>query len=265
MDNEPLLAEREANVCTLTLNRPEKKNSLSPYLVKVLLQNLRELATDENVRALVIRGAGSEAFCSGYDIKSLPNKQSDDFQKEIKTLNPVESVFQAIINFPYPVIGMINGAALGAGCELAVCCDLRIAADDIRMGMPAAKLGIVYPWRGLQRFIQVIGLRSTKEVFFTGRFYQGARLKEMGLADYLVPRPELETFTYGLAAEIGANAPLALKGTKRVLNLLLRSVIPEKSNMAEAQSLAEQSFLSEDLKEGRQAFIEKRKPRFQGK
>lgn len=265
MDDKQLLVERKGNVCTLTLNRPGKKNSLSPGLIQDILQNLQILAADGDVRVLVIRGFGSEAFCSGYDIRSLPNKQSDDFKEEMKGLNPMESVFQAIVNFPYPVIAMVNGVAFGAGCELTICCDLRVAADDIRMGMPPAKLGIVYPWSGLQRFIQVIGIGSTKEMFFTGRFYKGKRIKEIGLVDYLVPRSDLETFTYGLAQEIGANAPMALKGTKRVLNLLLRSARPGKSDIAEAQSLAEQSFLSEDLKEGQLAFIEKRKPRFQGK
>lgn len=265
MNSQQLLLERKGNVCTLTLNRPEKKNSLSPDLIQAILEHLQILAADAEVRVLVIRGFGSEAFCSGYDIKSLPNRQSADFNEEMKALNPVESVFQAIVNFPYPVIAMVNGFAFGAGCELTICCDLRVAADDIRMGMPPAKLGIVYPWSGLQRFIQVLGLGSTKEMFFTGRFYRGERLREIGLIDYLVPRSELETFTYGLAEEIGANAPLALKGTKRVLNLLMKASQPAQSDIAEAQSLAEQSFLSEDLKEGQQAFIEKRKPKFSGK
>ena len=263
--NKLLLIEKNKNICTLVLNRPEKKNSLSPKLVETLLDSFEKLAADETVRAVVIRGFGNQAFCSGYDIRSLPTQLSDDAREKLKTLNPVETLFKTIVNFPFPVIAMINGVAFGLGCELSVCCDIRIGADDIRMGMPPAKLGLVYPWSGLQRFIQVIGLRSTREMFYTGRTYEGKRLKEIGLVDYLIPRQELEDFTNQMAAEIAANAPLALKGTKRVLNLLLNSSQPHQNSIQEAESLVEGTFLSEDLKEGRLAFLEKRKPKFKGK
>ena len=265
MGSKLLLIERNKNVCTLVLNRPEKKNSLSPELVELLLQTLNELSADDRIRAVVIRGAGDNAFCSGYDIRSLPTQLSEDVREKLKTLNPVESLFKTIVNYPYPVIAMINGMAFGAGCELSICCDIRIGADNIRMGMPPAKLGLVYPWTGLQRFIQVIGLKSTREIFFTGRIYDGIRLKEIGLVDYLVPRDELKTFTYQMAEEIAANAPLALKGTKSVLNLLLETVQPDKSSMQEAESITETAFGSEDIREGQLAFLEKRKPTFKGK
>ena len=160
---------------------------------------------------------------------------------------------------------MLNGVAFGAGCELSICCDIRIGADDIRMGMPPAKLGLVYPWSGLQRFMQVIGLKSTREIFFTGKTYQGQRLKDIGLVDDLIPRQELEGHTDRLAAEIASNAPLALKGTKRVLNLLVNSSQLLAGSLQEAESLTEASFLSKDLQEGQRAFLEKRKPKFQGK
>jgi len=263
--NKLLSIEKNKNICTLVLNRPEKKNSLSPELVDTLLDRFEELAADDTVRVVVIRGFGNQAFCSGYDIRSLPTQLSDDVREKLKTLNPVETLFKTIVNYPYPVIALINGVAFGAGCELSVCCDIRIGADDIRMGMPPAKLGLVYPWSGLQRFIQVIGLKSTREIFYTGRTYEGKRLREIGLVDYLIPRQELEDFTYQIAAEIAANAPLALKGTKRVLNLMLNSLQPPDHCQKEAESITEAAFLSEDLKEGRLAFLEKRKPKFKGK
>jgi enoyl-CoA hydratase/carnithine racemase len=259
-----LLTERDKNVCTLVLNRPEKKNSLSPELVETLLNTFEKLAADETVRAVVIRGFGDQAFCSGYDIRSLPTRLSDDVREKLKTLNPVETLFKTIINFPFPVIAMINGVAFGAGCELSACCDIRIGADHIRMGMPPAKLGLAYPWTGLQRFIRVLGLRNTRELFYTGRPYEGKRLKELGLVDYLLPAQDLETFTRQMAAEIAANAPLAVKGTKRILNLLLDSSQPPEHFQKEAESITEAAFLSEDLKEGRLAFLEKRKPKFKG-
>jgi enoyl-CoA hydratase/carnithine racemase len=252
-------------VATLTLNRSEKKNSLSPELVKILLQAFEELSIDDTIRTVVIRGEGDKAFCAGYDIGSLPTSRSDDQHEKLKALDLVESLFKTIVDHPFPVIAMINGVAFGAGCELALCCDIRIGAEQIRIGMPPAKLGIVYPWSGLQRFIQVIGLKNTKEIFFTGRAYEGIRLKELGLVDYLMPAEKLESFTYTMAEEIAANAPLSLKGTKRVLNLLLQEPQFDKSNLKEAESITRESFLSLDLKEGQNAFLEKRKPEFHGK
>jgi len=259
-----LLAKIEENVCTLTLNRPKKKNSLSPELVETLLGTFEKLAADDTVRTVVIRGVGDKAFCSGYDIRSLPTRITDDVREKLKTLNPVETLFKTIINFPFPVIAMINGVAFGAGCELSVCCDIRVGAEPIRMGMPPAKLGLAYPWTGLQRFIRVLGLKNTREIFYTARTYEGKRLKELGLVDYLLPAKDLETFTYQMAAEIAANAPLAVKGTKRILNLLLNSSQPPEHCQKEAESITEAAFLSEDLKEGRLAFLEKRKPKFKG-
>ena len=160
---------------------------------------------------------------------------------------------------------MLNGFAFGLGCELAMCCDIRIGAEAIRMGIPAARLGLVYPGTGLQRFIQGIGLQSTKEIFFTGRTYTGQRIKELGLVDYLVPGNELEEFTYRLAEEIAGNAPLALKGIKRVINLLTQSCRLDENQSSEAQAIFKASLLSEDMREGQAAFLEKRQPRFKGK
>lgn len=265
MENKELLIERENGVCTLVLNRPEKKNSLSPQLVTLLLQTLEEMAGDDSVRAIVIRGVGDKAFCAGYDIRSIPTSESGDVEKELEKVSPVEALFQCIYNYPYPVIAMLNGYAFGAGCEMAICCDIRIGADDVRMGMPPAKLGLVYHWTGLQRFIQTIGLKSTKEVFFTGQFFKGQRLKEIGLVDYLLPPAELEEFVYQMAREIAGNAPLAVKGTKRVINLLLQSTSMDQSAIAEAETIALEAFGSEDLKEGQLAFLEKRKPEFKGR
>jgi enoyl-CoA hydratase len=263
--NNFLFLERKNFIGILTLNRPEKKNSLSLDMIELLESTLKELAEDDAVRVLILRGAGEEAFCSGFDIGSLPTTAKADEDQRLKSLDQVESLLQCLIHFPYPVLAMLNGVAFGLGCELAMCCDIRIGAENIRMGMPPARLGLVYPWMGLQRFIQCIGLQRTKEIFFTGHTYTGKRIKEMGLVDYLAPGAELLEFTFGLAEEIAGNAPLALKGIKKVINLLMRSDRLDDSRSKEAQAILKAALLSQDMQEGQAAFLEKRKPRFKGK
>lgn len=265
MNKKFLLVKKKNNVCTLAFNRPEKQNSLTIEMIELIESTLRELAQNNAVRTVILRGAGDKAFCSGFDIGSLPTSSKEHMDERLKALDSVESLLQSLVNFPLPVIAMLNGFAFGLGCELAICCDLRIGAADIRMGMPPAKLGLVYPWTGLQRFIQGIGLQSTKEMFFTGRTYKGSRIKDLGLVDYFVPRGNLEEFTYNLAEEIAGNAPIALEGIKKIMNLLLRSNQLDETQEKEAQSLFKEALFSEDMQEGQAAFLEKRKPHFKGK
>jgi enoyl-CoA hydratase/carnithine racemase len=265
VNDKVLLLNRKNHICTLTLNRPEKKNSLSLELVERLASALKKLAEDDNLRVVILRGAGEKAFCSGFDIGSLPTPSTVDADQRLKSLDQVESLLQCLDRFPCPTIAMLKGFAFGLGCEMAMCCDIRIGAEDIRMGMPPAKLGLVYPWTGLQRFIQRIGLPRTKEIFFTGRTYAGDRIKELGLVDYLVPGVELEEFTSDFAEEIAANAPLALKGLKKVINLLTLSERLDDTQAKEAQAIFRATLLSEDMQEGQAAFLEKRRPRFKGK
>ena len=133
------------------------------------------------------------------------------------------------------------------------------------MGMPPAKLGLVYPWTGLQRFIQRIGLQSTKEMFFTGRTYSGRKAVALGLVDYLVPGDELKEFAYGMAEEVAENAPLAIKGIKQIINLLMQSAQLNEIKSNEAFEIFKAALTSEDMQEGQAAFLEKRKPQFKGK
>lgn len=264
MNDDILLVKRNGYVVTLTLNRPEKRNSLSPDLLTRLHQTLSGFARGDDVRAVIIRGQGDLAFSSGYDIAAIPTRATPEIDEAIKTQNPLELAMRSVIDFPYPVIAMLNGYAFGAGCELAVSCDLRIAADDIRMGVPPAKLGLVYPLAGLRRFVHILGFNRTREIFLTGRFYSGPRILEMGLVDYMLPRQELEPYTRQLAEEIAGNAPLSVKGHKRILNLLAKSIRFEDDDLKEAEGILMEAVNSEDLKEGQAAFLEKRKPRFTG-
>jgi enoyl-CoA hydratase/carnithine racemase len=264
--SETLLVRRNGHVCTLILNCPEKRNVLTAGLFVEFSQRMRELSEDDTIRTIVIRGAGDEAFCSGYDISALTDEAASDMRDMgSNPFSSFEMALESIINYPYPVIAMLNGYAFGGGCELAVSCDMRVGAEHIRMGMTPAKIGMTYPPEGLTRFIRTIGLSKTREIFFTGRAYDARRAKEMGLIDYLVPKAELESFTYRLAEEIAGNAPLSLKGIKRMLNLVLHRDKMAAGDRQEADEILAKTFKSYDLREGRAAFLEKRKPAFKGR
>ena len=262
---ELLLSRTDRHVATLTIHRPEKMNSLTPALLLELHKIIEELAATDDIRAIVLRGAGDNAFCAGYDITELPTRVSADPTKRDLTENPIDLAVGSIVNYPYPVIAMLNGHAFGGGLELATNCDIRIASNDIRFGLPPAKLGIVYPLGGMIRFVQTIGFPKTKELLFTGRTFDAQRGLEMGLIDHILPRDRLESFVYEMADEIAAGAPLSLKGTKRILNLLSNCFHLEEKDKAEAETLILEAFNSEDLKEGQAAFVEKREPVFRGK
>lgn len=264
-ENNILFVEHKGYVVTLTLNRPEKRNALSPDLLIKLSQTLEQLGRNDDVRTVVIRGSGEKAFSSGYDIAAIPTKVSEDLQERLKEENPLDLAIAGIVNYPYPIIAMLNGHAFGAGCELAVNCDIRIAADDIKMGIPAAKLGLVYPMRGMLHFVQTAGFTATSELLFSGRSFDAKRALEMGLINYALPRGQLEPFTYELAQEMAGNAPLSLKGTKRILGSLKQSFKIPPDLLTEAETIIARAFNSQDLKEGQRAFLEKRKPVFKGK
>ena len=263
--NNLLFMEQKGYVSTLTLNRPQKRNALSPDLLIKLSQTLEELGQNDGVRTVIIRGSGERAFSSGYDIAAIPTHVPENLQERLEEQNSLDLAIAGIVNYPYPVIAMLNGYAFGAGCELAVNCDIRIAADDIKMGIPAAKLGLVYPMRGMLHFVQTMGFTATSELLLTGRSFDAKRALEMGLINYTVPRKELEAFTDELAQEMTGNAPLSLKGTKRILGFLRQSFKMPSDLLAEAEGIIARAFNSEDLKEGQRAFLEKRKPVFKGR
>lgn len=264
MNDAPVLKQIENRVATLTLNRPERRNALSPQLLDLLVTNLDELGKDDAVRAVVIQGAGDKVFSSGYDLATLPaGVGTEDIARASE--NPLERAIQAIHAYPYPVIAMIKGYAYGAACELALSCDFRVAAQEVKMGFPPAKLGIIYPPLGLLRMVRKIGIQAAKELFFTGRSIEPSRVKALGLVDFYVERDQLEAATYGLATEIAANAPLSLKGIKRIIGIAERTPSLTSEEQAELGAMVMEAFNSEDAREGLTAFFEKRKPCFTGR
>jgi enoyl-CoA hydratase/carnithine racemase len=265
MSGDTILVEKTGFVCTLALNRPEKRNSLTPEMLLKIAQHLKDLAKEDKIRTVIIRGEGEKAFSAGYDIGEIPKELTKELMEEIRENNPLEVCFGAIEAYPYPVIAMINGYALGAGCEMAMACDMRIASDGSKMGIPPSRLGLVYHPAGLQRFINVIGLSRAKEVFYTGRYYDIMTAKDMGMVNYVVSKSEIISFTYRLAEEIAGNAPLSLKGHKFIFSRLYHQYELENEDQTKIQEIISESFNSEDFKEGTIAFFEKRKPEFKGK
>jgi len=265
MEENALIVEEKDQVAILSFNRPEKRNALSVDLLIQVYQALEAFSKNDEIRVVVFRGTGDESFSSGFDISAIPTKASQQVMSAMKTQNPLNMTLQAIKDFQYPTIAMLNGYAYGAGLNLCMCCDLRIAADDIRMSMPPAKLGVIYHDEGIQQFIEVLGLGKAKEVFLTARTYRGEELLSSGLVDYLLPKEELESFTLEYAQKITSNAPIALKGMKRIINMFGSNIALNEMQKQEAEELVRVSFQSDDLKEGQTAFLEKRPPVFKGK
>ncbi len=265
MEKNLLLKEIKGHVGTLVFNRPEKRNALTVDMLLDLAGTLDEWAKDDSIRVVVITGAGDKAFCGGFDVLSIPTELKAEDRKALQTHNAVERALSSVKGYPYPTIAMLNGYAMGAGFNIAMCCDIRVAADHVRMGMPPARLGLVYHPEGVKQVVEAIGMARAREVFFTGRLYGAEDVRKMGLVHHMVQRAELESFTYNLAQEISENAPLSLKGIKRILNMLSESLRLSDDQMNEAALLVAQAFMSEDLKEGQTAFIQKRKPEFKGK
>ena len=265
MDEDLLLTERKDRAFWISFNRPERRNALSPLLLYQLAELLKKLKEEGEVRCVVLRGAGDKAFSSGYDIGAIPTNVPPEVMEKMRKKNPLETAIEALQEFPYPIIAMINGMAFGAGCEVAAACDIRIAAESARLGMPPAKLGLIYLPSGIMRFVNVVGMANAKEIFFTGRYFPVARAREMGLVNYVVPDSQLVSFTEEMAQEISGNAPLSLKGMKTIFNTLLKYQKIEPEDMKAVELLVAEAFSSEDLKEGQKAFLEKRKPIFKGK
>jgi enoyl-CoA hydratase/carnithine racemase len=172
-----LLTERNEGVCTLTINRPEKHNFPTSGLLQEMASVISVLSRDKDMRVLVIRGAGETSFSAGYDISAIPTTNDLISDAPICSISPLEEALQAVRHFPYPVIAMVNGHAFGGGCELAVTCDIRIGRRGITMGMPPAKLGIVYPPAGFRRFLMILGFAKLFE-----RSLKSEDLKEGKLA-----------------------------------------------------------------------------------
>jgi enoyl-CoA hydratase/carnithine racemase len=255
MAGEVLAFERQQNYATITLNRPEKRNALNEAMLKALDEALVAIESDKEIRAVIIRGNGG-SFCSGLDLAEADRLEGGHSPVGI------ERVFHKLENVSVPTIAAMQGSALAGGCELGLHCDLRIGAEDLRMGMTVARVGLLVPYDFIRKLIEVIGAANTAQIIYTAEPVDAKRALAMGMVQEIVPNAKLHEAAITLAQKVSANAPLSL----RVMKQSLRRSMSE-SNDAYHQDVLEMGRMvraSKDAKEGIRAFLEKRKPNWKG-
>jgi enoyl-CoA hydratase/carnithine racemase len=259
-----LVLDRPAEaVARLRISNPERRNALDHEILDAFAEILPRLDRGIETRCVLITGA-PPVFSAGYDIASIPE---ETFERDAEALvaHPFHGAMEAIAKHPWPTVAAINGHCLGGGLELAITCDLRICASGAKLGMPPAKLGLIYGHTGLRKFLDTIGLARTKELFLTGRNYEATRAESFGLVNEVVSDERLERESVDLAAAIAANAPLSMRGNKHAIELLNACPVLSEQQEAGLVALRESCFSSEDLREGIRAFGEKRRPEWTGR
>ncbi len=261
LGTDKIIAEVEGAIGWLTFNQPEKRNAMSHEMWLATGEALAAFAADPNVRVVVMKGAGDKAFVSGADISQF-DKIRSDAATAAKFAGAADAARQQMVDLEKPLIAMIRGFCMGGGLGVALKADMRIAASDSQFGIPAAKLGIVYAYENVKALVELVGPGVARQILYTGRRYPAETALRMGLIEEMVAPEDLEATVRSYAETIAENAPISVRGTK----LTVRQVLGGEAarDQAALDAIGRQALDSQDYKEGRTAFMEKRKPAFQG-
>lgn len=260
MEFKNTLYEKSEGTATITINRPEVRNALNEETILEILSRLEDAKEDETIRVIVVTGAGDRAFSAGADIKMIKNMNSS-MARNVSRLG--HKLCDRIEELEKPVIATINGYALGGGLELAMACDIRVASENARLGQTEINLGLIPGWGGTQRLPRFVGKAVAKEMIFTGKIIDAKTAERLGLLNAVVPPDQLTSVVRELAKEIADKPPTSIKLAKRLINSSLETSLKVgETREAKAFSIAAST---EDFKEGVSAFLEKRKPKFEGR
>jgi enoyl-CoA hydratase/carnithine racemase len=258
-----LLMEKDGPIGWIIFNQPEKRNAVSQEMWEQMPEYVHDLASDDAIRVVVLRGAGDQAFVAGADISQFKDRRRNmSDEEEYRRISARGS--ESLTTLGKPLLAMIHGYCVGGGVSIAITADIRIASDDAHFGVPAARLGLGYHYHGMEKLMKLVGPAYTKEIFFTARTdFSAQDAWRMGLVNQVVPKAELESFTRDYAQRIARNAPLTIRSAKTTVDQLLRP--HGERDLALLEKLIADCFNSQDYQEGVKAFSEKRRPQFQGR
>jgi enoyl-CoA hydratase/carnithine racemase len=262
LKTDKMTAHKDQHVGWITFNNPARHNAVSLEMWQGLADIANEFARDDDIRVVVVQGAGDKAFVSGADISEFA-EQRDSAQATRHYDEVAERGTQALKKLNKPTLAMIHGYCIGGGVGVALNCDIRIAADNARFAVPAAKLGLGYEFDGVRKLVDVVGPAFAQEIFFTARQFTAAEALAMGLINRMVPKDELLGFVQQYADTISANAPLTVASIKTIVGEIVKD--DALRDVALCDRLVAQCFNSADFTEGRTAFMEKRKAVFTGR
>lgn len=258
--SDVVTVEKENKIAIVTVNRPDALNALNSDVLDGLKRAAEDVSQDENVHVVIVTGAGEKAFVAGADIKEMIGKTPMQMRQFTMLGHQVMGMFAKMEK---PTIAAVNGFALGGGCELAIACDIRLASDNAKMGVPEVSLGIFPGFGGTQRLTKLLGKGRACELVFTGKMIKAEEAERIGLVNKVVPQAELMNEAKALATEISSKGPLAVGLAKSAINRALEVGLDD--GLAYERELVSLAFSTEDKEEGLKAFMEKRPPEFKGK
>ncbi|MFC2042068.1 enoyl-CoA hydratase/isomerase family protein [Chloroflexota bacterium] len=262
MEFQQIIYSKEENgIVKITINRPEVRNALNKTVRQELRKAIEKITNDKDIRVVIITGAGDKSFISGADLSELKEKTAITMEEYASTLG--QQLYTDIESLPVPVIAMINGFCLGAGLEIAMCCDIRIASENAKFGQPEIRVGFLPGGGGTQRLPRIIGWGKAKELIYTGEMIDAEEAEKWGLVNKVVPPEELETAVREIADKIASKSPLIIRIIKKTINRGMYTDLAAGLNYEKANAAL--CFSSEDTHEGMNAFLEKRQPEFKGK